>query len=129
LGNLLVGLAGIVGVLDWEFVHRGDPMADLGYVCTRAWRFGGRGVVGGFGAYRDLADPYERASGRSVDDAAVRWWQVWSTISWGAGCLFQGRRRLSDSERALELAAIGRRVHEQAYDTVLLLADQEEGRL
>jgi aminoglycoside phosphotransferase (APT) family kinase protein len=128
LGNLLVGTDGIEAVLDWEFVHRGDPISDLGYVCTRAWRFGGARPVGGFGEYRDLIDAYERARGELVDDDAVRWWQVWSTVSWGAGCLFQGRRRTSEGERSLELAAIGRRVYEQAYDTLLLLADRLECR-
>src|SRR3954454_10734443 len=40
-GNLVVHPDGIRGVLDWELVHRGDPMQDLGYLCVRAWRFGG----------------------------------------------------------------------------------------
>ncbi len=39
-GNLIVGEDGLHGVLDWELAHRGDPMQDLGWLCTKAWRFG-----------------------------------------------------------------------------------------
>jgi aminoglycoside phosphotransferase (APT) family kinase protein len=29
-----------VAVLDWEIAHIGDPMRDLGWICTNSWRFG-----------------------------------------------------------------------------------------
>jgi aminoglycoside phosphotransferase (APT) family kinase protein len=120
-GNLIIGPDGVRAVLDWELVHLGDPMQDLGWLCTRCWRFGGPGDVGGFGTRKDLFRGYERVSGRPVDPALVRWWELYGTVWWGAGCMVQARRHLSGGERALELAAIGRRVHEQAYDTLLLL--------
>src|SRR5262249_46266677 len=41
LGNLLINSRGIAAVLDWELVHLGDPLEDLGYLCVPAWRFGG----------------------------------------------------------------------------------------
>jgi aminoglycoside phosphotransferase (APT) family kinase protein len=121
-GNLVIGPEGIRGVLDWEQVHRGDPMQDLGYLCVRAWRFGVDQPVGGFGGYEDLFRGYERVSGRPVDRESVRWWEVYGTVWWGAGCLRQAWRHLSGDEPSLELAAIGRRVHEQEYDTLLLLS-------
>src|SRR5207248_742077 len=31
VGNLMVGPEGLVGVLDWEFAHVGDPAEDLGW--------------------------------------------------------------------------------------------------
>lgn len=123
-GNLIVGPDGIRGVLDWEQVHRGDPMQDLGYLCVRAWRFGADQPVGGFGPYADLFRGYERVSGRSVDPEAVRWWQVYGTTWWGVGCMRQAWRHLSGVERSVELAAIGRRVWEQEYDVLLLLEDR-----
>jgi aminoglycoside phosphotransferase (APT) family kinase protein len=122
LGNLIVGEDGIRAVLDWELVHRGDPMQDLGYLCVRAWRFGGGHPVGGFGNYDDLFRGYERVSGRSVDRARVRWWEVFGTVWWGGACMLQAWRHLSGSERSVELAAIGRRVWEQEYDVMLALA-------
>jgi aminoglycoside phosphotransferase (APT) family kinase protein len=120
-GNLIIGPDGIRAVLDWELVHRGDPMQDLGYLCVRAWRFGADKAVGGFGDYEDLFRGYERVSGRRVDREVVRWWEVYGTVWWGGGCMHQAHRHLSGDERSLELAAIGRRVWEQEYDTLLLL--------
>ena len=60
-GNLVIGQEGLRAVLDWELVHRGDPMQDLGYMCVRAWRFGVDRPVGGFGDYDDLFRGYERS--------------------------------------------------------------------
>ncbi|WP_201281499.1 phosphotransferase, partial [Staphylococcus aureus] len=40
LGNLMIGPEGVVGVLDWELAHLGDPLEDLGWICTPSWRFG-----------------------------------------------------------------------------------------
>ena len=34
---------GLRAVLDWELAHAGDPAEDLGWLCSRAWRFGGAG--------------------------------------------------------------------------------------
>ena len=123
-GNLVVRPDGIRAVLDWENVHRGDPMQDLGYLCVRAWRFGAEQPVGGFGPYADLFRGYERVSGRRVDPEAVRWWQLYGTVWWGVGCMRQAWRHLSGDERSVELAAIGRRVCEQEYDVLLLLEDR-----
>lgn len=124
-GNLVVGPDGIRAVLDWELAHRGDPMQDLGWLCVRAWRFGADAPVGGFGDYDALFRGYERTSGRRVDPEAVRWWELFGTVWWGAGCMVQAARHLSGGERSVELAAIGRRTWEQEYDVLLLL----EGRL
>jgi aminoglycoside phosphotransferase (APT) family kinase protein len=122
LGNLIVGEDGVRAVLDWELVHRGDPFQDLGYLCVRAWRFGGEYPVGGVGTYEDLFRGYERVSGREVDRTRVRWWEVFGTVWWGGACMLQAWRHLSGSERSVELAAIGRRVWEQEYDVLLALA-------
>jgi aminoglycoside phosphotransferase (APT) family kinase protein len=121
LGNLIIGQEGIRGVLDWELVHRGDPFQDLGYLCVRAWRFGGPHPVGGFGTYEDLFRGYERVSDRAVDRVRVHWWEVFGTVWWGGACMLQAWRHLSGSERSVELAAIGRRVWEQEYDVLLAL--------
>ena len=50
-GNLMVDPStGLSAVLDWETAHIGDPMRDLGWICTNSWRFGQRDLaVGGFG--------------------------------------------------------------------------------
>ena len=85
-------------MLDWELVHGGDPMQDLGYLCVRAWRFGGELPVGGFGDYEDLFRGYERVSGAPVDPDVVRWWEVYGTVWWGVGCMQMAWRHLSGDE-------------------------------
>ncbi|MGY2084031.1 phosphotransferase family protein [Blastococcus sp. SYSU DS0539] len=121
LGNVIVGPDGLRAVLDWELVHRGDPMEDLGYLCIRAWRFGGPEPVAGVGRFGSLFDAYEEAAGVRPDPEVVHWWQVAGTLNWGVSCLVQADRHFSGSTRSVELAAIGRRVAEQEYDLLRML--------
>ena len=110
LGNLIVDGDGLAAVLDWELAHLGDPMEDLGWLCVKAWRFGGRGPVAGLGGYEELFAAYSEASGRPVDPAVVRWWEVLGTLKWGIMCIMQANAHLTGASRSHELAAIGRRV-------------------
>lgn len=121
IGNLLVDETGLRAVLDWELAHLGDPLEDLGWLCVRAWRFGGEGEVGGVGDLDDLLAGYEAGSGRSVDPAHVRWWIVAGTLTWGLICAVQARRHLDGHVRSVELATIGRRVAENEYDLLRLM--------
>jgi len=123
LGNLLITEPGIAAVLDWELVHLGDPLEDLGYLCVRAWRFGGRLPVAGVGTYEDLLDSYRSAGGSDVSLEELLWWQAASTVWWGVLCLVQASRHLSGETRSVELAAIGRRACEQEWDALALLKD------
>lgn len=121
LGNLMVGPGGLEAVIDWELAHVGDPMEDLGWLCTRAWRFGGAEPVGGVGSYDQLFDAYAEASGTPVDRDVARWWEVLGTLKWGIMCIMQARSHLDGLTRSMELAAIGRRVCENEHDLLLLL--------
>ncbi|MBV8463655.1 MAG: phosphotransferase family protein, partial [Acidimicrobiales bacterium] len=89
MGNLLVDAHGLRGVLDWELAHAGDPAEDIGWLCAPAWRFGGAGEVGGFGAVTDLLSAYEAAGGDAVAPERVHWWQVYATVKWAAICALQ----------------------------------------
>lgn len=121
IGNLIVGPDGVRAVLDWELAHLGDPYEDLAWLCTRSWRFGGAGEVGGFGDREDLYDAYERASGITVDRDAVRWWEVMSNVKWGIMTIMQAFTHLWGHVHSLELAAIGRRTVETEYDLLGLI--------
>lgn len=121
LGNLLVDGSGIRAVLDWELVHVGDPVEDLGWLCAKAWRFGAEPPVGGIGRRSDLLRAYEEAGGPRVDTAALAWWEAFSALKWGIICLVQASRHLSGAERSVELAAIGRRVAETELDLLQAL--------
>lgn len=121
-GNLIVGEEGIRCVLDWEIGQCGDPMQDLGWVCVKTWRFGGRYPVGGFGAREDLFAAYEKASGRSVDPTHVRFWEAWGSVKWAIGCLRKGLRYTDGTEPiSLEQSAIGRRIEEPLWDFLNLI--------
>ncbi|WP_421120778.1 phosphotransferase [Aquihabitans daechungensis] len=121
VGNLLVDETGLQAVLDWELAHLGDPLEDLGWLCVRAWRFGGEGEVGGVGPLEDLLDAYGEASGTEVSADDVRWWIVAGTLTWGLICAVQARRHLDGHVRSVELATIGRRVCETEYDLLDLI--------
>jgi aminoglycoside phosphotransferase (APT) family kinase protein len=120
-GNLMVGEDGLHGVLDWELAHRGDPGQDLGWVCTKAWRFGSASPVGGFGARADLMAGYASGGGTPPDEETQRWWELYGTVRWALLCRRQAERYLTEGESSIELAVLGRRVCEQEYDVLLAL--------
>jgi aminoglycoside phosphotransferase (APT) family kinase protein len=124
LGNMIVGTDGLRAVIDWELAHLGDPMEDLGWLCVKAWRFGGTAPVAGLGSYEELFTAYEAAGGEAVDPDVVHWWEVLGTWKWAIMCILQASVHLSGAARSHELAAIGRRVCENEYDLLLAL----EGR-
>jgi aminoglycoside phosphotransferase (APT) family kinase protein len=121
LGNMLIDERGVAAVLDWELVHLGDPLEDLGYLCVPAWRFGGSEPVAGVGAYESLLEAYRQAGGAEVGLDELVWWQTASTVWWGVLCLVQASRHLSGETRSVELAAIGRRACEQEWDALAML--------
>jgi aminoglycoside phosphotransferase (APT) family kinase protein len=123
-GNLMVDENGLVGVLDWELAHLGDPMEDLGWLCVNAWRFGcSERPVGGFGTREDLFAGYQAAGGR-VDAERVHYWELLGTLKWGIVCEAMAHAWLSGVERDVEKAAIGRRASEAEIDLLALLAPQ-----
>jgi aminoglycoside phosphotransferase (APT) family kinase protein len=121
MGNFLVGPDGLRGVLDWELAHTGDPAEDIGWLCAPAWRFGGRGEVGGFGALSELLAAYGAAGGEVMTPERVHWWQVYATVKWATICALQASAHLSGMSRSVELATIGRRVCESEWDLFTLL--------
>ena len=121
-GNLMVDSTGIVGVLDWELAHVGDPMHDVGWLCTNSWRFGQANLtVGGFGNYEDLASGYESISGRKLDREHVRFWEVYGSFWWAVTTLVMVDQFRVGPDKSVERAAIGRRCSEAQIDCVNLI--------
>ncbi|MGE0621192.1 MAG: phosphotransferase family protein [Pseudomonadales bacterium] len=121
-GNFMVNQDGINAVLDWEIAHIGDPMRDLGWICTNSWRFGRTELpVGGFGEYADLFAGYEAESGRKVDPEHVKFWEVFGSFWWAVGCLGMAEHYRSGPDKTVERPAIGRRSSECQVDCVNLL--------
>jgi hypothetical protein len=94
-------------------------MLDLGWLCTKAWRFGSASPVGGFGTRADLMAGYAEGGGIPPDEATQRWWELYGTVRWALLCRRQAARYLSGAEPSIELAVLGRRVCEQEYDVLL----------
>jgi aminoglycoside phosphotransferase (APT) family kinase protein len=121
-GNFIVDGEGVRAILDWELAHLGDPMRDLGWICTNSWRFGAIDhEVGGFGSLDQLAAGYEAAGGAKVDPARVRFWEVFGSLRWGVICLSM-LSRFDRGDRSIEPAMIGRRASETEIDLLRLLA-------
>ncbi|MDE2073802.1 MAG: phosphotransferase family protein [Alphaproteobacteria bacterium] len=119
-GNLLISPRGIEGILDWELAHIGDPLEDIGWLCTNSWRFGVAGkVVGGFGDLQDLVAGYQASGGGEIDLEQVKNWIVYGSLKWGVMCMgmYQGFR----ADHSVERAAIGRRAVEAESDLINLI--------
>ncbi|HKR68960.1 MAG TPA: phosphotransferase family protein [Streptosporangiaceae bacterium] len=124
LGNVIVGPDGLHAVLDWELTHLGNPAEDLGWLCVKAWRFGAAPPVAGMGTREELLAAYRGAGGADISLDELRWWETLGTLRWGVICMTQAQAHLSGAHRSVELAAIGRRVCEQEWDLLLLLAPE-----
>ena len=122
-GNLMVDAkAGIIAVLDWELAHIGDPVRDIGWICTNSWRFGNSDLaVGGFGQLADLLAGYKAVSGRDVAAAHIKFWQVFGSFWWAIHTLGMAASFRQGVDRSVERPAIGRRSSECQIDCVNLL--------
>ena len=124
-GNFMLAPDGIVAVLDWEIAHIGDPMRDLGWICTNSWRFGADKPVGGFGDYEELFQGYEDESSTKVDRDRVKFWEVFGSFWWSTGCLGMAEHYRTGPDKTVERPAIGRRTSECQVDCVNLLIPGE----
>jgi len=120
-GNFMVSSEEVVGVLDWEIAHIGDPIRDLGWLCTNAWRYGESLPVGGFGTYEDLLSGYEEESGIRVDPLQVQFWEVFGSFWWSVTCLGMAESFRNGPDGSIERAMIGRRAAEGQIDCVNIL--------
>lgn len=126
MGNLMIGEEGIRAVLDWELARIGDPMSDLAWLCVPSWRFGRIDQpVGGVGAREDLFVAYEAASGKRVDRAAVRFWEVVGALRWGLICESNLAALRNEQPISVERAVIARRSSETEIDLLRYMAGLE----
>jgi aminoglycoside phosphotransferase (APT) family kinase protein len=83
--------ARLVAIFDWEMATIGDPLADLGYLCTlwvdrndptgNMFELSGVTREDGFPLREELIARYEERSGRSMTD--IRWYRtlaLWKSI-------------------------------------------------
>jgi aminoglycoside phosphotransferase (APT) family kinase protein len=122
IGNVVVGPEGLVGVLDWEFVHLDDPVRDMAFSMVRAWRFGvPEKRLGGIGDVEAFVDRYNELTGFDVRPEELDYWEVAGNVAWAIGTLTQAHRHLSGRDRSVELATLGRLSAEVEYEICRLL--------
>ena len=122
-GNLLVDkINGISGVLDWEIAHIGNPVRDIGWLCTASWRFGvPENTVGGFGILDDLLNSYKESGGVDLDKSEIKFWTVFGSFWWAIACLLMEKSYENGEDQSIERPIIGRRVSECEIDCANLL--------
>ncbi|MDO9435758.1 phosphotransferase family protein [Hydrogenophaga sp.] len=121
-GNYLVHQGALSAILDWELAHWGQPLADMGWLCTRFWRFGARDkTAGGLADRSHLFDGYENAGGTRPQRDAAHYWEVMANARWAIISLQQAQRHLSGREPSLELALIGRQTCEMELEALDLI--------
>jgi aminoglycoside phosphotransferase (APT) family kinase protein len=106
LGNVMLAPsspARVVAVFDWEMSTIGDPLADLGYLCTLyvdrddpplgMFELSAVTRAEGFPLKAELVARYEERSGRSMTD--IRWYQTLAL--WKAIVFMEGNYRRATS--------------------------------
>jgi aminoglycoside phosphotransferase (APT) family kinase protein len=110
-GNFLCNSEGeIKGVLDWEMTHLGDPMEDVAWACIRPWRWLGDDKVGGLLQREDFFQRYEQASGLTVKEDAIRFWEVLGNAKLAAIFLTGARSFCEGRTRSPMMAFLGRNI-------------------
>jgi len=120
-GNFLVDQGRLTAVLDWECSHLSVPAADIGWFCTRSWRFGRTAQHAGGLVTRSafLAD-YRAAGGEAISEDEVRWWEIHGLIRWGMYNILQAYGHLH-GRSSPAFAVCGRNVALMEYDLLMTL--------
>jgi aminoglycoside phosphotransferase (APT) family kinase protein len=79
LGNFLERDNRITAILDWELVHLGDPVEDLGWAFLPQYR-GGTPLVCGLASDEHFRARYEARAELKVDKAALKFYLVFSLL-------------------------------------------------
>ena len=80
-GNFLVDNSGeIIGILDWEMAHLGDPLEDLASSLNRVWHWARDERAGGLLPRKRAVEIWEAASGLRADPQALHWWDLFSSV-------------------------------------------------
>jgi aminoglycoside phosphotransferase (APT) family kinase protein len=122
-GNFLYEPDSITAVLDWEMVHLGDPMEDLGWLCVRSWRFGTE-LAGGLVPRETFFGMYEAAGGFPVDREAASFYEVLGNVKLVVIFLTGGRSFVEGSTNDLILGLTTRMIPGIEAELLNLLEDK-----
>jgi aminoglycoside phosphotransferase (APT) family kinase protein len=121
-GNYLLDGPVLTGILDWEFAGWGDPHEDIGWFCSKGWRFARLDrEAGGIADRAAFYRGYRSESGRVIDPQRVFFWEVLASVRWAVIALQQADRHIFAGERNLDLALTGRRATACELEILMLL--------
>jgi aminoglycoside phosphotransferase (APT) family kinase protein len=121
-GNYMLDGATLTGILDWEFAGWGDPHEDIGWFCSKGWRFARLDrEAGGISDRAPFYHGYQSEAGRPIDPQRVFFWEVMASVRWAIIALQQSDRYIVAGERNLDLALTGRRATECELELLMLL--------
>lgn len=95
MGNIIYSRDDVIGVLDFEMAHLGDPLEDLAWSFMEAWEWARDGRKGGIIDRDDAIAAYEARAGYTIDRDALHWWEVFSGVK-GQGIWLTGARTYHD---------------------------------
>ena len=84
-GNYLYDDQGLIAMLDWEMTHLGDPIEDLAWATMMFW--GRQELAAGLIEREAFYRLYEQKTGRPVDRARLRFYQVLGDAKMAVICL------------------------------------------
>ncbi|HVV09311.1 phosphotransferase family protein [Amycolatopsis sp.] len=96
-GNVLYAGERIVGLLDWEMAHVGDPVEDI------AWAYHALWSPERFVPIEDFVAAYEAAGGPPVTEARLRWNRIFCEVKYATISLQAARSFLDGRSRNLRL--------------------------
>ena len=121
-GNYLLDGSILTGILDWEFTGWGDSHEDIGWFCSKGWRFARLDrEAGGIADRASFYRGYQDESGRVIDPRRVFFWEVMASVRWAVIALQQSDRHILAGDRSLDLALTGRRASECELEILMLL--------
>ncbi len=95
-GNVLHdGDGTIVGVLDWEMAHIGDPLEDLAWALDPLWNLQDTDLAAGLIPRDEAISIWERESGLTFDVAAFAWWEIFASVKGMAIWITSGHASLA----------------------------------
>jgi len=122
LGNFMVAGTAITSLLDWECAHLGSGAEDIGWLCTRSWRFARPDLpVGGLAGTEPFLAAYADAGGHVPDADEHRWWQIFGLTRWAILNLMQAEGHMRGTRRGPVYAACGRNTALVEYDLMMTL--------
>lgn len=121
MGNFMIDGPVVTALLDWECSHLGSPAEDLGWLCTRSWRFGRLAQhAGGLATRDEMLATYTASGGERFDADEVRWWEIYGLVRWGMYNILQGHSHMN-GRRSPAYAVCGRNVAMMEYDVLMTL--------